>query len=296
MTKLRRLWMNGILHTIKSLYQLMLVSNPPSDELRTDVLVGLFSLARSYNLDDPVCALAGLPITPRLQDSLYTTDPLPVLTRNITELFSSPKTTENPEIAQAYLTVLLSLVQTTHSSMNWTANSLVPLLEPGGILSHWDTFQGDILELVICIHIHVRVRSGFLLPADFTNRIPDVIANCTKPLHRQLLIEASLILSVMDKGHTLEGLAMNGTRQAHGKILKHLFILYCRTHASIVIRPRSRTNTFQYDPKSTETCSKSRSELYFRHRCPWYGAAAPNAGHTVLTKLESGIQNLAALL
>lgn len=188
----------------------MLVSEPPSDELRTEILVNLFSLARSHNLDDPVCALAALPITPRLQETLYTTDPLPALTRNITELFASPTKLENPEIVQAYLAVLLALVQTSYSSLNWTANSLVPLLESGGILSDWDLYEGDVLELIICIHIHVRVRSGFLLPSDFTHRIPNVIANCTKPLHRQSLIEACLVLSVMDQGITLRRIVKDG--------------------------------------------------------------------------------------
>uniref|UniRef100_A0A8H7XWI1 DUF6535 domain-containing protein n=2 Tax=Psilocybe cubensis TaxID=181762 RepID=A0A8H7XWI1_PSICU len=210
-TKLRRTWTKGIFDTFSSLYHLMLVSNPPSDELRTDVLVGLFSLARTFKLDDPVCAIAGLPMSSRLQEALYIADPLRVLTRNITELLSSlDKTETSSDVTRAYLTVMLSLVQTTHSSLNWSASSLVAFLQPGGTLSNWDMFQDDILELIICIHIHVRIRSGFLIPAEFTNHIPEVISNCTNPLHRQWLIDASLILSAMDKGSTLKCLALNG--------------------------------------------------------------------------------------
>jgi len=186
----------------------MLVSNPPSNELRTDVLVSLFSLARAHNLDDPVCALAGLPMTPQLQEALYNTDPVPALTRSLAEILSAhdKNKSESRNLAKAYLTVLLSLVQTTSSSLNWTASALVPLLEDGGILSTWESHEADVLELIVCIHIHVRARSGFLVPMDFTERLPGVIANCTKVLNRHYLVDACMVLSAMDKGTVLTGL------------------------------------------------------------------------------------------
>jgi len=62
----------------------------------------------------------------------------------------------------------------------------------------------------VCIYIHVYVRSGFLLPQNFTSRIPAVISNCTNPFHHRFLVEACLLLSVMDKGATLQKLILDG--------------------------------------------------------------------------------------
>jgi len=190
----------------------VLVSQQPSDELRTDVLVNLFALTRRQpqNLEGPVCALAALPLTPHLQEALYNTDPLPSLTRNLAEILSDPKLAQNSTVAQAYLTVLLSLVQTTHSSLNWTANTLIPFLEPGGSLSALESYSGEILELVMCIYVHVYARSEFPLPQNFTSMILTVISNCTNPFHHRFLVEASLYLSVMDKGAALEKLVLDG--------------------------------------------------------------------------------------
>lgn len=86
----------------------------------------------------------------------------------------------------------------------------MPLLEPGGSLSAWESYSGEILELTVCIYVHVYVRSGFLLPRNFMSMIPAVISDCTNPLHHQLLVEACLLLSVMDKGATLEKLILDG--------------------------------------------------------------------------------------
>lgn len=196
--------------SVTSLYKLMLASKPPSNEVRAEVLVGLFSLSRSYNLSDPVCALAGLPITPKLQEALYNTDPLPSLTRNLAEIFLSQKKSESPDVTLAYLMVLLTLVQTTNSSLSWTASTLVPLFKPGGILSS-ELHEGDMLELIMCIEIHVYVRSGLSLAADFRENIPNVVLQCTKPFHQHLLAEACLILSTMDEGIALGNILEDGS-------------------------------------------------------------------------------------
>lgn len=211
---MRRHWIYSIVNTVKVLYNLILVSQQPepSEELRTDVLVSLFALARNQpqNLEGPICALAALPLTPHLQEALYNTDPLPSLTRNLAEVLSDPSQVQNSIIAQAYLTVLLSLVQTTYSSLNWTASALMPLFEPGGPLSTRESYSGEILELIVCIHVHVYVRSGFLLPQDLMSMIPALISNCKNPFHHRLLVEACLLLSVMDNGATLEKLILDG--------------------------------------------------------------------------------------
>ncbi|KAF9045484.1 hypothetical protein BJ165DRAFT_165295 [Panaeolus papilionaceus] len=210
-TQLRRQWLKSILRAISSLLRLVQVSRPPSDELRTEVLVSLLSLSRgSHSVEGPVCALAGLPITARLQRLLYEIDPLPTLTRSLADVLSGVGKSEVSDVAEAHLIVFLSLVQTTQSTLSWTANTVIPLLEPGGILHAPDGYNDNIVELITCIQIHVRVRSGLTLPTSFTENLSKVLLKCTKPLHRRFLIEALLALSAIDGGEMVTQLVADG--------------------------------------------------------------------------------------
>ncbi|PPR00955.1 hypothetical protein CVT24_000262 [Panaeolus cyanescens] len=210
-TQLRKQWSKSIFRAVSSVLRLVLVSRPPSDELRTEVLVNLFFLSRGSHLEGPICALAGLPITARLQRLLYDIDPFPTLTRSLSDVLSGVGKSEGSDSAEAHLIVFLSLVQTTNSALNWTANSLIPVLEPGGVLHSWVGYSDNIVLLMICIRIHIHVRSGLSLSSSFTDPLPNMLLNCTKPLYRKYLIEALLALSAIDGGQMVTKLVADAT-------------------------------------------------------------------------------------
>lgn len=184
---------------------------PLPPETGIDVLVGLFALSRTQNnLDACVYALAALPASPRLQSALHGIDPLPALIRNIVNIFSDQNKLETVGLPQAYLNVVLSLVQTTYSSLNWAPNILMPLLGKDGVLAPAETYPAQVLELIYCIQVHARVRSGLLLPDSIIAELPNIVMKCTSPHHRQLLIAASLTVAVVDNGKLIKRLALDG--------------------------------------------------------------------------------------
>jgi hypothetical protein len=199
---------------MRTLIRLVHVVKPLSSETGIDVLVGLFAISRTqHSLDECIYALAALPATPRLQDALHSIDPLPALIRNIVEIFSDPNKMETVGLPQAYLNVILSLVQTTYSSLNWAPSSLMPLLEKDGVLAPAEAYPAQVLELIYCIQVHARVRSGFLLPDSMIAELPNIVMKCTSPYHQQLLIGSSLTLAVVDNGDLIEKLVLDGEQE-----------------------------------------------------------------------------------
>lgn len=211
LTAIRQLWMRRITDGMRALYRLVRVASPLPSETGINVLVGLFAISRTqHNLDDCVYALAALPVTPKLQYALHSIDPLPALIRNIVDIFSDSNKMETPGLAQAYLNVVLSLVQTTYSDLNWAPIGIMPLLEKDGVLAPAETYPVQVLELIYCIQVHVRIRSGFLLPNNILAGLSNIIMKCTSPHHQQLLIGASLTLAVVDNGDLVKQLVLDG--------------------------------------------------------------------------------------
>ncbi|KAF5309413.1 hypothetical protein D9619_012379 [Psilocybe cf. subviscida] len=210
LTTTRRMWTRYIIDGIHAAFRLCHGTKPLLPETGIDVLVGLFAMSRTQqNLDDCIYALAALPATPRLQSALHSIDPLPALVRNIIDIFSDPTKMETVGLPQAYLNVVLSLVQTTYSSLNWAPSGLMPLLETDGILAPVTTHPTQVLELIYCIQVHVRVRAGFLLPDSLIGELLNLVMNCTSPYHQQLLIGASFTLAAVDNGKLIEQLVLD---------------------------------------------------------------------------------------
>lgn len=211
LTVTRTLWTRLIVDEMRAFFRLIDVATPLPSETGIDVLVGLFAISRTqHNLDDCIYALAALPATPRLQYALHSVDPLPALIRNVIDIFSDPNKMQTAGLPQAYLNVVLSLVQTTYSNLNWAPRSIMPLLEKDGVLTPSETYPTEVLELIYCIQVHVRVRSGFLLPDSMITELSNTIMKCTSPHHQQLLIGASLTLAVVDNGKLIEQLVLDG--------------------------------------------------------------------------------------
>lgn len=117
---------------------------------------------------------------------------------------------ETVGLPQAYLNVVLSLVQTTYSSLNWAPSGLMPLLETDGILAPVTTHPTQVLKLIYCIQVHVCMCAGFLLPDSLIGELLNLVMNCTSPYHQQLLIGASFTLAAVDNGKLIEQLVLDG--------------------------------------------------------------------------------------
>ncbi|KAF5309418.1 hypothetical protein D9619_012381 [Psilocybe cf. subviscida] len=160
LTVTRTLWTRLIVDEMRAFFRLIDVATPLPSETGIDVLVGLFAISRTqHNLDDCIYALAALPATPRLQYALHSVDPLPALIRNVVDIFSDPNKMETAGLPQAYLNVVLSLVQTTYSNLDWAPRSIMPLLEKDGVLTPSETCPTEVLELIYCIQVHHDYRA-----------------------------------------------------------------------------------------------------------------------------------------
>lgn len=169
---------------------------PTSDAMKAQALAWLLTeSADSKVIEVSVRAIAGLPANARVQDELYQSSVMDILSRGLSECM---KRSGNPTRLSSYLYAILHLVQTGPSNLLDTSTgfALISLIKPGGPLHVLDNLERGIHEVALCVKARIillHLDSSHSETGLFNVDIPVLLKSHLQPHIRQLLLEIHLL-------------------------------------------------------------------------------------------------------